>query len=146
MWIALWLALMLLTPTRVTDLVAREGATRTGIQWRLTIPALNDSATFTDEYGETQCPRPHRYVSATDSVTYHWRVLYLPPPYRWPEVEDSLRVARNDTLSQFYQTHAVKWRREGNLTQHWLSRTTGLPQHYLPGCSRNLYLLIREYP
>ena len=120
----------------VKDLRASWAPTVTGIAWHFTVPAFNDSS---------QCSGwIPRLVPASDSVTYHWQVYGLPIPYVW-HLEDSMRVARRDSVRKFY----AAWIDKNYITKHWLSRTSGDPPEYVPVCdkrARRMLMRIASYP
>lgn len=130
-------------PPAVTDLRATL-TPQTGIAWHLTIPAVNDSACAPDSMGEVVCSLPHRYAPATDSVTYHWMVYGLPPPYL-RMFEDSTRHARGERVSRFYQDWRTTWHL-GVATQHWFSREAAPPQAHRNESARvNRFFVVRDW-
>lgn len=132
------LFLLGLVPPAVSDLRVSEQLSVSGIAWHLTVPAVNDSSCSPDSTGEVVCVGPHRYVAATDTITYHWTVGTL---------EDSMRVARGEHLSLFYPFPRIPWRQEFKGTQHWFSRAASWPMeaHYVESKRVSRLFWIKDY-
>jgi hypothetical protein len=82
------------------------------LEWRAAMPMTNDAGT---------CRKPQPVPSLMDSVTCHWRTFHLfdfPAPNWWMYHDDSVKLARTDTLTVTYPVRDIRY----YVRYAWVSR------------------------
>jgi hypothetical protein len=106
-------------------------------------PGIEFRSTGPDSDNVGTCAKPVRIRAATDSTMRHWRVFFAGPPYASPYFDDSLTVARRDTLVVRYATATA---RGPYPVWQWASAPWRAGLSYHAGCARLRFVRSQEFP